>query len=173
MKKYLLIASIVSIFLFTGCGLKEPQVGENQNLITLTKHKIGNSEHFNAGVSINTKAEAIEKVAVLIQRVSKEFDEVGIKYFTISNNYLGMDKVKNGISPFITDIESLNQYCFNTDNGLELKCEPLTFDSVRLYFFGSLEPIYTKPTWSVKQVLSDSKIEEYTKKFQSEITVIK
>ena len=42
-----------------------------------------------------------------------------------------------------------------------------------MYILGMKEEIFTTPSWSVKEVLNDPKIKEYSKKFQSEITVIK
>ncbi len=165
MKKSLLLMSFVTALFFSGCGVNQPEIGKNQELITLKKSKALNENTINLLVIVRADAEPMEKVAVSIERAAQEMDKVGMKYFRIA--------YPTPIHGYTTDIESVNEYCFKNPMGIESKCKLLEKDILNMHIFGMKEEIFTTPSWSVKEVLNDPKIKEYSKKFQSEITVIK
>ena len=165
MKRSLLLISLATTLFFSGCGNTQPEIGKNQNLITLKKSRALNENTINLFVTIKANAEPMEKVAVSIERAALEMDKIGMKYFRIA--------APSPIHGYTTDIESVNEYCFKTPMGIESKCKLLEKDILNMYIFGMKEEIFTTPSWSVKEVLNDPKIKEYSKKFQSEITVIK
>lgn len=165
MKKSLILMSLTTTLFFSGCGMNQPEIGKNQDLISLRKSRGLNENTINLFVTIKANAEPMEKVAVSIERAALEMDKIGMKYFRIAS--------PSPIHGYTTDIESVNEYCFKTPMGIESKCKLLEKDILNMYIFGMKEEIFTTPSWSVKEVLNDPKIKEYSKKFQSEITVIK
>lgn len=165
MKKSLLLMSFATALFFSGCGNTQPEIGKNQNLITLKKSRALNENTINLVLTIKTDAEPMEKTAVLIERASQEMDKIGMKYFRIAS--------PSPIHGYTTDIESVNEYCFKNPMGIESKCKVLEQPALTMYILGMKEEIFTTPSWSIKEVLNDPKIKEYTKKFQSEITVVK
>ena len=101
MKKSLLLMSFATALFFSGCGNTQPEIGKNQNLITLKKSRALNENTINLVLTIKTDAEPMEKTAVLIERASQEMDKIGMKYFRIASS--------SSIHGYTTDIESVNE----------------------------------------------------------------
>ncbi len=165
MKKSLILMSLTTTLFFSACGVNQPEIGKNQDLISLRKSRALNENTININVLVKAEAEPMERVAVSIERAALEMDKLGMKYFRIA--------YPSPIHGYTTDIESVNEYCFKAPRGIDSKCKVLEKDLLNISFFGMKEQIFTTPSWSVKEVLNDPKIKEYSKKFQSEITVIK
>lgn len=163
MKKviFLVVSALMALFM-SGCAGKQQL--EPNPVYNNTRE---NNEEF-IGI-YQEEASSIQKLAIALKIVSEKFDEKGYKYFYIE---------KSGFPIFLTDIKSVDTYCFPEHNGFHIddtksssfesgKCSGIEETikgkkkNLLMTFVPIKEPIVGQPTWSVKQVVNDTNINKY------------
>lgn len=152
----------ISIVL-TGCASSGPELRYNDDYSS-TKNIIE--------VKSKLDLESDQRLAVLLKESAKLLNARGYEYFKIHQTTGILGKRKNGISPFVTDFESLLNYCYPKQYGLENKCIGYDRGYSYLKVIGIKKNLLI-PTWSVQQVLSDKKIVDLTKNIKNEAVFVK
>ena len=164
MKKVLFLAiGILMAVLFSGCAGKQVE----PNPVCITNEGVSKSSiTINVSLSKKTsdKVSVIQEVAIAIKKAAEEFNKGGYEYFDIDSK---------SVPTLITNIEDLNAYCFPGNNGFHInetkstslegeQCKKIrSFIGVSLSFYPKKEPTFNKPSWSVKEVLSNKNIDRY------------
>lgn len=154
-----LTLALVSIFIaisFVGCASSSPSTPNNK----MVKINDGATKS-KSSLLIKIKTDdvkPIQKIASALNEAAKVFKTKGITHFKISQKYL-IDKKTNGLSNYVTDLKSLEEFCFPKQSGLEDKCEKLTHKTLKLWIHGKT-PVFYEPTWSVIQVLNDPYVKQ-------------
>lgn len=163
MKKviFLVVSALMALFM-SGCAGKQVE----PNPVYVSNGSAENSLSMN--ISLKKKGSnnlsEIQELSILIKKAAEEFDKKGVKYFTIGTK---------SIPGLITNIEDLNAYCYPKSNGFHInetksssledeKCKGLRGNlGIMTGFLAINEPIVTRPTWSVKEVLSNKNIDKF------------
>lgn len=162
MKKIVILIAVLMAVLFSGCAGKQQL--EPNPVYNNTRE---NNEEF-IGI-FQEEASSIQKLAIALKIASEKFDQKGYKYFYIE---------KSGFPVFLTDIKSVDSYCFPEHNGFHVddtksssfeggKCGGIEETikgkkkNLLLTFIPVKEPIIGQPTWNVKQVVNDVNINKY------------
>lgn len=146
----------VFTIIFTGCS-RSPNVPLNKVNHFHFHDTDGRTQYLK--VKTEDRGQGIEKIASALRVGSKIMEENGYKYFIINNKYF-FSKTTNGISPYITSLKDLENFCFPKGGGLEEKCKSLNFKLLKLQITGQKEPVFLKPTWSTQEVLNDPYVKE-------------
>ena len=162
MKKvlFLFISALMAV-LFSGCAGKQVEPYPVYSVTTVE------DKQFTSVLLHKQKASAIQKMAVALKTTAKKFNDKGYNYFYLERTLF---------PTFLTDIKSVDNYCFPENNGFHIgdtkktslegekcKLEENTNGKKKflMTFIPLKEPLINQPTWSVKQVLNDNNIDKY------------
>jgi hypothetical protein len=115
------------------------------------------------------KVSPVHNIAIALKKLALHFKSENVQYFTLNPSLQ--------VPPIITKYEDLSRYCYpesvNEDTNFEEKCK-ITFDRKRLkndiiIVASSSEKNFGVGTWSVEQVLNDSKIDAAIKEVKNTV----
>lgn len=149
--------SLIMALFFIGCAGGSVSTPSNEKLVKINDEATEGKRSLLIKIK-TTGATPLQKIASALNEAAKVFKSKGITHFKINPKYL-MDKSGLGISNYVTDLKSLEEFCFPKGDGLETKCEKLRFKTLKLWIAGT-EPVFYTPTWSVEQVLNDSYVQK-------------
>lgn len=141
-------------FYFTGCSPKmlegqDPTTGKDYNGVI---NKDNGVVKIAVDISLNEK----ERIALIIKRAALEFKKQNTTGFTLDRGIMNKGKfVGTGMSPLVTNLTDLFDYCYPSSFGLETKCKYLDIEKAT-FIFRADSNNYFGPTWSVEQVLNDN-----------------
>ncbi len=159
------IILLCSLFLYSGCGQKQP-LPINYTL----KNDDNASIRFYGTISKDDdNVNTLQNLAIEIKEGAKRLQEKGYKFFIIEPSY--------GVPLSITNMKALSEYChpenagFKVDDiddkssSLEEKCLPLKFGPIgaQVSLKGFSEAQFTLPTWKIEETINDSHIDNFIK----------
>lgn len=165
MKKVIfLVVSALMAFFMSGCAGKQVE----PNPVYFEQRVYQDSLIVSSSINSDSeKVSATQKLAVVLKKAAEVFKEKGYKYFYIE---------KQGFPSILTDIKSVDSYCFPEHNGFHVKETKSTSlengkcslevmkqkqKIVSLTFFPLKEVLLNQPTWSVEEILNDKNIDKY------------
>lgn len=161
---------LVSAF-FSGCSTKNQFDPIKRHYWTNDKtNEITSISYKGTYNTEKNEVSEIQNIAISLQNAANELNNKKIKYFTLSGS--------NKLPQFITNFQNLVNYCYpdnggskaqdfgNKSTSLENKCmfkknKNSNSNSISIEIVVENKTNFTKPTWSVKQVLKDPVINEY------------
>lgn len=153
--KKLLLLSILFTIIFSGCAKNKPRyelIKHEESKVVLfwneedktLRGKIMFTEEDMKNLSIRTKQEYLFKAA------ATKLKEKGYSNFILMNkrdNSVSKYNQSNKVPFILTDFDSLMEYCFPTENGIQQKKCRINYPNLK---FQAINQTLSVPTWKVK-----------------------